>query len=38
MKIACDHGGCELAKALSESLNLEYLGPESYDAADDYPV
>jgi len=38
MKIACDHGGYELARRLTQYFNLDYLGPNTLDNGDDYPL
>lgn len=38
MKIACDHGGFDLAKKLSDHFNADYIGPTNLDLQDDYPL
>lgn len=38
MNIACDHGGYNLAKKVADHYGITYLGPETLDPTDDYPV
>ena len=38
MKISCDHGGYEMAQRLVEHFKLDYLGPQTLDLKDDYPL
>ena len=38
MKVACDHGGYELAKQIAQHYSIEYLGPDTLEPTDDYPV